>query len=331
MRTILSQPLCFSELGNKPNQEDALYPLMGKATRDSRVLLVCDGMGGHEHGEVASACVAGIVGRMTEDAPFATVEEMKATFEHALAKAYDQLDALDTDTTGKKMGTTLTFFAPCTDGYLVAHIGDSRVYLLRRGEGAVFKTRDHSLVNDLIAAGEITEEEARSYPQRNIITRAIQPHQEFRAKPAYNVLRDLHKGDLLMLCSDGIVEQLTDDDLCRLLLTNQPLEERIEALRKACADRQTRDNHTCYLLEVEEATLTTRPLSHTPASATETGHKDPGTSEDRSHHPLLILAITLVALCLVLACFLFARTADSASDDKSNAEQTQGLIIRHQK
>lgn len=248
MKISIYKPLCYSALGQKPNQEDSLFP--AEAGVDTRVFLVCDGMGGHEHGEVASACVAETVGKFTSRASQCGTEEMKDIFEAALSQAYANLDALDQSDSPKKMGTTLTFLAFCTDGVLVAHIGDSRVYQLRPGKGIIFQTRDHSLVNDLIAAGELSEAEARDFPQRNVITRAVQPHQEYPAKATYRTLTDIREGDLFFLCCDGVVEQLDNDDLCALLLSDQPLESRLDAVRACCLKRGTRDNNTAYLVGV---------------------------------------------------------------------------------
>ena len=178
----ISTPQGFSELGQKPNQEDALYPALGHATSTTHVFVVCDGMGGHAHGEVASSCVAQAIGQHTTLPKPCSTQQMEQHFNEGLAEAYRQLDTLDKqfgDCNGGKatMGTTLTFLAICTDGILLAHIGDSRIYQFRQGKGVVYQTRDHSLVNDLIAAGELTEAEARTCPQRNVITRAVQPHQ----------------------------------------------------------------------------------------------------------------------------------------------------------
>lgn len=324
MKIRISQPLCFSEKGRKPNQEDSLFPQEGMATAESRVLMVCDGMGGHEHGEVASACVADTIGQMTSEMPLCTSTEMKVAFERALRQAYDNLDALDTDGThAKKMGTTLTFLALCTDGILVAHIGDSRVYQLRRGRGIVFQTRDHSLVNDLIAAGEITEEESRHYPQRNVITRAVQPHQEYPAKASFSLLTDIRKGDLLMLCCDGIVEQLDNDDLCRLLLTDMPLADSLNALREECAGRETRDNHTCYLFEVE--TLEGSEIANVGAVVS----ADTSTPSTRSHRYLRLLTVVLAVLCFVGGLFVFTSHHKKPTDGGARKVQTQGIITRH--
>lgn len=256
---LISQPQGFNMLGQRGNQEDALFPSLDDATSSRRVFMVCDGMGGHEHGEVASRCVAETIGTLASVVGECSVEVMRQTFEDALDEAYRRLDALDADGggRGRTMGTTLTFLAFCTDGVLVAHIGDSRVYQFRRGQGVVFRTRDHSLVEDLIAAGELTPDEARTHPRRNIITRAVQPHQESPARATFRVLTDVRPGDLFLLCSDGVTEQLEDAALAEILLDDATLEQRMQTLVEECQRRETRDNHTGYLLEVVGGTRLT--------------------------------------------------------------------------
>lgn len=303
MEIRISHPAGFSETGQKENQEDALYPVLGTATPQSRVFLVCDGMGGHEHGEVASACVAEAVGRKTADAPPCTTAEMRQHFEAALDEAYRRLDALDEPpSSGRSMGTTLTFMALCTDGVLVAHIGDSRVYQFRPGAGILFRTRDHSLVSDLIAAGELDEESARTFPQKNIITRAVQPHQENPARASFKTLTDVRKGDVFFLCCDGVIEQLTDDDLGRFLLNSRPLADRLNALRKECGKRSTRDNHSCYAIEVAAES------NAVPVSGTASSGSHPAA---RPRRRWLLVVIVLLALVAGIAYFLQKGDAPS--------------------
>ena len=267
MEIKILQPAYFTECGQKPNQEDALFPRAGEATTNHRIFMVCDGIGGHEKGEVASNCVAETIGENLADAPLCSIEEMKEYFQKALTLTYDTLDQLDADNTSRrKMGTTLTFLALCADGILIAHIGDSRVYQLRPGSGILFQTRDHSLVYDLIAAGELTEEEARTFPQRNIITRAVQPNQEYRARPTFDIITDLRPGDIFFLCSDGVIEKVENDELQDFLLADAPLDEKLEKLRTCCLDRQTHDNNTCYAIELSHVTPDVS-ASATPASA----------------------------------------------------------------
>lgn len=247
----ISTPQCFSEIGEKTNQEDSLFPAMGEAMEKQRIFIVCDGMGGHDNGEVASKCVADTIGEMTSSVPACTTDEMKRIFEEALTEAYRRLDEMDkNETSVKTMGTTLVFLAICTDGLLTAHIGDSRIYQIRKRRGVIFQTRDHSLVNDLLASGELDEKSARHFSQKNVITRAIQPHQEYPAKATYNVITDVRKGDVFLLCSDGVVEKLENIELVMILLAKGKMSDRMERLKRICQKRATNDNHSCYAFEI---------------------------------------------------------------------------------
>lgn len=329
MNITISQPQCYTAQGQKPNQEDSLFPIMGEATAETRVFLVCDGMGGHENGEVASACVAETVGNMTASKPLCSISEMRTAFEEALQQAYDNLDALDHSDSEKKMGTTLTFLAICTDGILVAHIGDSRVYQLRSGKGIVFQTRDHSLVNDLIASGELTEEEARTFPQRNVITRAIQPHQEYPSNASFNVLTDIRKGDVFLMCCDGVIEKLDNNDICKMMLGKKPLEKRIAAIRDNCKDRGTRDNNTAYAIEVINADMNSVEIRKIEEE--DTLQPKP---KDKSGKKMYILIILLsLAIVAILAFILLYAPSDKDNKEKNvqKTEHVQGIIQRHKK
>lgn len=247
----ISAPKGFSEVGQKPNQEDALFPDIYKVSEKHHVFIVCDGMGGHEHGEIASNCVAETIGNITSSVPLCATDEMRKLFEKALEEAYNSLDALDKDYDGERtMGTTIAFLAICNNGVLSAHIGDSRIYQLRKGKGVVFKSRDHSLVNELLASCDLDENEAKHFLHKNVITRAIQPHQEYRSRATYNVFSNIETGDVFFLCSDGIVEKLSDSILEQLLLKDDILSNRIECLKEECKKYETCDNHSCYAFEI---------------------------------------------------------------------------------
>lgn len=330
----ITYPQCYSAKGNKPNQEDSLFPRQGKATVDTRVFLLCDGMGGHEHGEVASACVADTIGLMTSGLPRCTSEEMRKAFEEALVKAYQNLDELDNAESERKMGTTLTFLALCTDGVLVAHIGDSRVYQLRPGKGIVFQTRDHSLVNDLLASGEISKEEALSHPQRNVITRAIQPHQEYPAKATYTVLADVQKGDVFFMCCDGVIEQLNNDDLCKYLLDDEPISKRLANIERECKAKDTRDNNTAYLVEVTEVC----GIDTVVVESVENDDTLQPKPVKEKKNKFLILIIILIVIVVGVLAIIFLPTSSGADnkdpkhiDVHQKTEQVQGTITRHKK
>lgn len=297
--------------------------------------MICDGMGGHEKGEVASACVAESIGKATARQPLCSVQEMKGAIEHALQVAYRNLDSLDTSDTAYKMGTTLALLAVCTDGVVTAHIGDSRVYQLRPNEGVVFKTRDHSLVNDLIAAGELTEQEARDFPQRNVITRAIQPHQEYPAKASYNILTDIREGDVFFICCDGVIEQLDDDDLCQYLLSGQPLVKRMEKIEEECLKRNTRDNNTAYLIEVKEVKGRGNDVIATVCGDNEAEITQvPMLRKRWWQSPRLWMMVSVMVIAMLVAFIFMAASGNRKKErqqEEPRKEQVQGTVKRQNK
>lgn len=245
--------LAFSEIGKKANQEDSLYPPLSEVKDGQRYFILCDGMGGHDSGEVASSTVAQALGEFFDRYPVEIAEE--EYFQQALAYAYEALDREDT-LAEKKMGTTLTCVILNPDGFLAAHIGDSRIYQIRNGQ-ILFRTEDHSLVNDLLKAGEITEEEARDYPRKNIITRAMQPNSR-RCKADIYVSKDLKPGDYIFLCCDGVLEKIDNNLLCGILGTEIADTEKISAIKQIC-DEGTKDNYTCWLIPVSEESIDVKP------------------------------------------------------------------------
>ena len=168
------------------------------------------------------------------------------------------MDKVDTGAV-KKMGTTMTCLVLHKGGALVAHIGDSRIYHIRPSlaskegrTGIIYQSADHSLVNDLLRAGEITEEEAVNFPQKNVITRAMQPHLERRYKADVYEISDVESGDYFFLCCDGVLEQLTNDRLGEILADETLDDEGKIAAIKAVCDGNTRDNYTCWLVPIDE-------------------------------------------------------------------------------
>lgn len=258
MKIAIRKPLCFSEIGRKDNQEDFLWPDSNVVNTDSRVFVMCDGVGGQDSGEVASATAATALGNYLISHPAENGIVSKGMFEEALAYAYDELDKVDTGAL-RKMGTTMTCVVLHRGGALVAHIGDSRIYHLRPSlanedgrTGIIYQSEDHSLVNDLLRAGEITAEEAVNFPQKNVITRAMQPHLERRYKADIYNIDDIQSGDYFFLCCDGVLEQLTNEKLGAILAdTSLDDAAKLTAIKGVC-DNNTRDNYTCWLIPVDE-------------------------------------------------------------------------------
>lgn len=246
-----------TDADGNPHQEDCLFPEYSKQTDADRTFILCDGMGGHDAGEVASATVCEAMSQAVldnghdKDGVFTDDD-----FAIALASAFDALDKKDTGAS-KKMGTTMTFLKLHNDGATIAHIGDSRVYHIRPGKGGedtkiLFETEDHSLVHDLIKIGELSREEARTSGQKNIITRAMQPNMERRPKADIYHTADIKPGDYFYMCSDGMLEQ--DDMESGESLKNIFSEEggdddrKVEILRGATDEN--RDNHSAFIIHV---------------------------------------------------------------------------------
>lgn len=247
------------ELGQRANQEDAIFPKHGAVQDTDRLFILCDGMGGHESGEVASSTVCAVMSRSVLRS-LEGQEEPEFTQEMLLQALDDAYDALDQKDNGadKKMGTTMTFLKFHRKGCTIAHIGDSRVYHIRPGKDAadtqiLFQTRDHSLVNDLIDVGELTPEEAKTFRQKNVITRAMQPNMDRRCKADIQEITDIRPGDYFYMCSDGMLEEMEEEHI-RFNFSAQTGsdENKIRILVEATSQNQ--DNHSAivvHILDVE--------------------------------------------------------------------------------
>ena len=143
------------------------------------------------------------------------------------------------------MGTTVV--AAITDGHkaYISHVGDSRLYLWRN-HTLTAVTRDHSVVQELIERGQITEEEAKSHPRKNFITRALGVHNNESGE--YNEL-DLKSGDRLMLCTDGLTNEVSREDIGRLL--ELPIEQSLHDLVRAALKGGGADNITVILMDID--------------------------------------------------------------------------------
>ena len=248
MKIELKQPQAIYELGQRDNQEDYIWPLKGKATEDNFFFILCDGMGGHEHGEVASRIVAQTIAQYLQDHANPDEIVQDDVLYAALDAAYQELDRAD-DMASKKMGTTLCLILFHHGGLTAMHIGDSRIYHLRpSARKLIYQSKDHSLVYDLYQAGEITYEEIATSPQKNIITRAMQPGVDNRCKPSIVHITDLRPGDYLYMCSDGMVEQMDNRQLCQLFSSSESDEAKRDKLIEAT--RNNKDNHSAYFMAI---------------------------------------------------------------------------------
>lgn len=315
--------LSIHELGQRDNQEDSIYPPLSQKPANGKLFILCDGMGGHAAGEVASQTVCETMSRYILEHPREDGYFDEDDFNAALNAAYDALDAKDTDDE-KKMGTTLTFVKFHAGGCFIAHIGDSRIYHIRPSEKRLLHvTRDHSLVNDLVKLGELTPEEAKTSRQKNVITRAVQPNQESRTKADCLNITDLKEGDYFYMCSDGMLEQAEDEEIVNTLSLPRSDAEKIKIL--IGATQENKDNHSAHLIRIdrlwdkaaaaepEEKEVEIRPVP--PSSV----------SSKAKNRSIYLAALVLVALAL----FYFFRhktPGDTVDPTNPNPEDTELVV-----
>jgi PPM family protein phosphatase len=206
--------------------------------RAGNLFAVCDGMGGAAAGEVASQMAVDLVyDLMTHVATPRSRDDLARNLVRAVEEAglriYNEARA---DRTRRGMGTTATVAALLDSRLFLAQVGDSRGYLLR-GEQLVQVTRDQSLVNQLIEAGQLTEEEAETFEHNNIILQALGTSETVQVDLTYV---DLRAGDTLLLCSDGLSGMLRDAELREVLLT---LKEPMDACRELTSRANSAGGH----------------------------------------------------------------------------------------
>lgn len=251
MKYKIFKPEAIHEIGQRENQEDSIFPALGQTSTDDRLFILCDGMGGHSKGEVASQTVCAALSEyILEHFPADQVftDEM---FMEALAAAYRALDEKD-DGALKKMGCTLTFLYLHRGGATVAHIGDSRVYHLRPETSEIlYRTRDHSLVYDLFEVGELSLAELATAPNKNIITRVMQPLQEQPCRADVVHITDIRPGDYFYLCSDGMLEIMSDNELLSIL-GDEDLTAQGKTKRLVASTFNNADNHSALIVHIED-------------------------------------------------------------------------------
>lgn len=249
MRISIYPPECLNEIGNRSNQEDSVYPEFGQATDKSRFFMVCDGMGGHEHGEVASQAVCQALADHINshwDREYFSDD----IFHDALHATMCEINKLDDDSV-RKPGTTMTFLCLHRGGVMGAHIGDSRIYHIRPSEQRIlYKSRDHSLVYDLFLAGEITKDEMSTFNKKNVLTRAILPNMEREPKADVVHITDVLPDDIFILCSDGMLEKINDLELINLLCSGCNKENSLRKLITKTVDNN--DNHSAYIIYIKD-------------------------------------------------------------------------------
>lgn len=235
-------------LVRKTNQD--VYLCEDIKLMDAALLIVCDGMGGAKGGNIASAMAAtvfrdsliknlNLFGDKTSLA-----EQMKLSVEAANAAVYNR-SCSDAECRG--MGTTLVAAVATKEGAVIVNVGDSRAYIVSRVDGIKQITYDHSVVQDMITRGDITKEDAKTHPNRNLITRAIGTSPDVLTDTFYVPFKE---GDRLLLCSDGLSNVVDDNKLCYESMRSDDLAECCEGLVKAAIVSGAPDNITATLFRI---------------------------------------------------------------------------------
>ena len=213
------------------------------------IAVVCDGMGGAEGGQIASSLAVETfmkeirallradmtAGQLRELASFCVAKANTAVYQRALQ-----------DPAYQGMGTTLVSAVAGERDAVICNVGDSRAYLIHNGE-MMRITHDHSVVQTLVENGDITAEEARTHPNRNLITRALGPDETLG--DAFDV--SFAHGDKILLCTDGLVVTATDEEICHIVCADKRAEEKLDDLIALAKAQGAPDNVTAVLIEHE--------------------------------------------------------------------------------
>ena len=230
----------------RTNNQDYANQYKNKAGKS--MVLLADGMGGHRAGNIASEMAVTDLGAAWVATEISTINEVREWFAEYLEKENQQIHRIGQDEEHKGMGTTLEAVAIIDDQVLFAHVGDSRIGLVRNGEYHQL-TSDHSLVNALLKAGQITEEEAAHHPQRNIITQSIGQKDELQ--PDFGMLT-VEAGDFIVINSDGLTNMISGDEIRDIVVSDLSVEEKAKTLIRFANNAGGLDNITVVLIHFAE-------------------------------------------------------------------------------
>lgn len=236
--------VAVTEQGNRKSNEDSYFKYSNDRLYGG---LVADGMGGHNKGDMASKLAADVIkdyimSNFKEDMDSFDVSELMRT---AIVKANDKIYQMALkNPICLGMGTTVTMALVFDKWLITAHVGDSRAYLI--GDDGMEKiTRDHSYVRELVDRGSITEDEAKTHPKRNCITRAVGTERSIMVD--VNVRN--YGGETVLLCSDGLWAYLEDDKIYSIVKSCKGPEEAAEQLIKRALLNESTDNITVVMFE----------------------------------------------------------------------------------
>lgn len=250
---------CAQSVGRqRDHNEDALFTLTTTLTSDYGnvpfgLYIVADGMGGHQHGEVASGIAIRVVAGMVVRKLYTTLLSLKHSPPEQSLLEIMQDGVLEAHRTITRQvpggGTTMTAVLILGNQMTVAHVGDSRAYAISQNDAMTVLTRDHSLVKRLVELGRITTDEAAIHPQKNVLYRALGQGEPF--DPDLNTMQ-LPDSGYILLCSDGLWGVVPDEDIHRLVLGAQNPEDACTKLVDAANEAGGPDNITAILVRLPD-------------------------------------------------------------------------------
>jgi protein phosphatase len=248
----------------RKGNEDSLHA----SANDYRGLfIVADGMGGHAAGEVASEMAVEIVSRDLSDLNDLDAPDAHGRVARALRDANRAVyERTRTERDKLGMGSTVSALLLSENKYIVGHVGDSRIYIVREGQMHQL-TRDHSLVQEQVDAGLLTPEQARRHPQSNVITRCVGMADDIDPD-VFN--GEAQIGDTFLLASDGLTGMIEDRRIQQLLVSRAKPERIVDALIQEANMNGGNDNITAVVVRVleEESTNTDREVTPIPPART---------------------------------------------------------------
>lgn len=222
------------------------------ALPEAGLFVLADGMGGHLAGEVASKEAIDYLQKLVEEwdpVSNCTLEEAVAFFREAFVKVNTWIYQMgQTSEKFKGMGTTLVALYFLRGHAVISHIGDSRVY--RQSNGRLDRlTEDHSFVSELLALGAMKSEKATSFPYKHILTRAVGTHA--KVEPTVNSI-EVNSHDLFLLCSDGLTNYVTDNEIEKMLLADSSFTSKGQCIVDFANEMGGGDNITLILVGVDD-------------------------------------------------------------------------------
>lgn len=237
----------LTDVGQKrTNNQDYVNRYTNRAGID--LIVLADGMGGHRAGHIASEMAATDLGISWVDTQIHTLNDVREWFAVILEQENQKIHELGQTEEYRGMGTTLEAVVIIDQQMIYAHIGDSRIGLVRDGEYSQL-TNDHSLVGALVRAGQLTEEEAKRHPQKNFITQSIGQQHPVEADIA---LKTLESGDYILVNSDGLTNMVSNEDIRDIILSDVSLNSKTESLIRFANNAGGTDNITVALIHITE-------------------------------------------------------------------------------